>query len=883
AGQKGSDHIEGGDGDDVLYGDEANALPGGWEGNDTLIAGHGADRLFGGGGDDRLWAMEDDGEADVLHGGEGNDDLRGGTGGDKLYGEAGNDLLIAGMDGSELDGGEGADTLYASAGNDVLKGGEGDDRFYGNRGADEYLGGAGADVFYFSTDLLFETTDVSVLKDASAEDRLVLDGARLDEVAFVAESEGRWRSEDGHVLLMKEGETLNIQTSNGVGRIVVERFVNGALGLFLPELDDNQAPVVAVVAANLNVREDEILNIEVSASLFADPDGDALAYTLTLEDGAPLPDWIAFHSPTRTLTAIPGNEEVGVLGLRLTATDPEGLSASQTFTLTVENVNDAPESAGEIEEVEARAGERFIFVLPATLFTDPDGDELRFDVTLADDSPLPSWLVFDVATRTLSGTPEHADAGSFALKVTATDPEGLSASQSFVLAIEGVPAVHEIAGTSGDDSLYGTADDERILGFSGDDGLFGDAGNDHLLGGEGDDRLFSGTGENRLEGGAGNDLLYSEGGDNLLFGGAGDDRFFGGAGDDILDGGEGSDRLFGGAGDDVYVLRPGDGNDVLVAYDPDADAIDALRFDGVASTALRFDREGAHLIITYGAHDRVTLENHYQGTAFQIDRIECADGSFSAVELLARVPVWLTEGGDHFHFTKGGDIVAGLGGDDSLYGDDGDDVLSGEDGNDSLFGEDGNDHLLGGEDDDRLFGGEGDDRLEGGTGNDTLYGESGNDCLSGGAGDDLIYGGTEDDRLHGGTGDDHLYGGTGGDTYVFIRGDGEDVMRDYDTEGGSADTLEFGEIGAGELWFARNGNNLEVRVLGGNDKVTIQNWYLDALYRIETFRTEEAVLKESEVQSLVEAMSGYAEPQEANLPEGYEDLIQIIGSTWESV
>jgi hypothetical protein len=66
----------------------------------------------------------------------------------------------------------------------------------------------------------------------------------------------------------------------------------------------------------------------VPASLFADPDGDELAYALTLENGAPLPDWIAFHPPTRTLTAIPGNEEVGVLDLRLTATDPEGLSAS---------------------------------------------------------------------------------------------------------------------------------------------------------------------------------------------------------------------------------------------------------------------------------------------------------------------------------------------------------------------------------------------------------------------------------------------------------------------------------------------------------------------------------------------------------------------------
>jgi Ca2+-binding RTX toxin-like protein len=76
----GADYINGGSGNDVLYG---------YWGNDTILGGDGNDRLDGGAGADRLY------------GGNGNDYFQGGYGNDTIYGGPGND---------RIDGGPGNDT-----------------------------------------------------------------------------------------------------------------------------------------------------------------------------------------------------------------------------------------------------------------------------------------------------------------------------------------------------------------------------------------------------------------------------------------------------------------------------------------------------------------------------------------------------------------------------------------------------------------------------------------------------------------------------------------------------------------------------------------------------------------------------------------------------
>ncbi|MCX7420571.1 MAG: Ig-like domain-containing protein [Planctomycetia bacterium] len=111
---------------------------------------------------------------------------------------------------------------------------------------------------------------------------------------------------------------------------------------------------------------------------------------------------------------------------------------------------------------------------------------------------------------------------------------------------------------------------------------------------------------------------------------------------------------------------------------------------------------------------------------------------------------------------------------DTLCGDDGDDLLSGGAGNDTLLGGDtldtGNDTLLGGTGDDVLLGMGGNDSLDGGAGNDTILGGSGNDAILGGTGADKVLGEAGDDSIKGGAGNDTLDGGADNDTVLGEAG-----------------------------------------------------------------------------------------------------------------
>ncbi len=116
--QDGDDNLDGGLGNDTLFGGT---------GNDQLEGGRGADILHGGSGNDRL---EGDPGADQLFGGSGNDFLLGGSGADMLFGEAGNDRLDGGGGGDRLDGGSGDDVYVINETGEIVieRAGEGNDR-----------------------------------------------------------------------------------------------------------------------------------------------------------------------------------------------------------------------------------------------------------------------------------------------------------------------------------------------------------------------------------------------------------------------------------------------------------------------------------------------------------------------------------------------------------------------------------------------------------------------------------------------------------------------------------------------------------------------------------------------------------------------------------
>ncbi|MBH0199723.1 MAG: hypothetical protein HP497_09940, partial [Nitrospira sp.] len=352
----------------------------------------------------------------------------------------------------------------------------------------------------------------------------------------------------------------------------------------------NEAPTVATLLVDQTVLEDAAFTFTVPVNMFADQDaGDALTYSASLANGSTLPGWLSFEAATRTFTGSPTNSEVGVLEIRVITTDSGNLNTSDTFTLTVQNVNDAPSLANPIADQTANTGAAFTFTVAANTFADVDaGDSLSYSATRADGTALPSWLTFTPTTRTFSGTPADSDAGLLTILVTATDSGSLSVADLFDLTLTVPDRV--LTGTSGNDVLTGGAGHDQLFGLAGNDTLNGGVGNDLLDGGTGSDNMMGGTGNDTYVVDAAGDVvtdLANEGADtvqssitytlggnlehltltgtaaingtgnalnNILIGNSANNTLNGGAGHDRLDGGLGSDTMVGGSGDDTYVV-----------------------------------------------------------------------------------------------------------------------------------------------------------------------------------------------------------------------------------------------------------------------------------------------------------------------------------------
>ena len=98
--------------------------------------------------------------------------------------------------------------------------------------------------------------------------------------------------------------------------------------------------------------------------------------------------------------------------------------------------NNPPTVATAIPDQTATAGTAFSYAFPDTTFSDADtGDTLTYTATKADDTALPTWLAFAAGTRTFSGTPQAADAGTVSVEVTASDGNGGSVSDAFDITV----------------------------------------------------------------------------------------------------------------------------------------------------------------------------------------------------------------------------------------------------------------------------------------------------------------------------------------------------------------------------------------------------------------------------------------------------------------
>jgi len=92
--------------------------------------------------------------------------------------------------------------------------------------------------------------------------------------------------------------------------------------------------------------------------------------------------------------------------------------------------NQAPVAASIFQSLSWTEGSIAQYTVPA--FTDPDGDTLTYSATQTSGQALPSWLTFNAATRTFTGTPP-VDASDVAITIVAKDPGGLSAQGNLTI------------------------------------------------------------------------------------------------------------------------------------------------------------------------------------------------------------------------------------------------------------------------------------------------------------------------------------------------------------------------------------------------------------------------------------------------------------------
>lgn len=246
--------------------------------------------------------------------------------------------------------------------------------------------------------------------------------------------------------------------------------------------------------------------------------------------------------------------------------------------------------------------------------------------------------------------------------------------------------------------------------------------------------------------------------------------------------------------------------------------------------------------------------------------------------------------------TAGNDYLRGTSGNDDMIGDEGDDTIDGGAGDDRIFGGAGNDKLYGGAGNDRIFGGAGNDYIDGGRGDDYIEGGDGDDVIVDVSGKNVIKGGDGNDTItgtgimEGGRGNDKLIAGAAdsNDTYIYNRGDGRDTIVESAAKSSvsNQDVLKFGAgIDQSQLWFNKQGKDLNISIIGSDEGVVIKDWYRGQDKHVETIQLADGkVLKDTQVDALVQAMAAFAPPAagQSSLPDSYATaLAPVLAANWK--
>jgi len=693
--------VDGGAGDDILFGGAYADYFKGGNGADILATGIGGkDHLSGGAGNDIVLVESSDFE--MVDGGDGVDllsyalapsavnvNLSLGTGsiGEVQGGRILNVEDVTGSDFNDvLTGNSDANSLSGGTGDDVLNGGDGNDKLDGGSGADTIDGGFGVDevLYDFSSSAVQINLSQGTATGGDAEGDIILNVTNIRGSLFDDNITGN--DENNSLFGLDGNDTL----MGGLGA----DYIDGGSGADVLSYENSSASVNINLslgtATGGDAQGDSYVNIEnITGSNFDDIlSGDANYNILSGGAGNDIlfagvgNDILIGGAGADSLDGGDGNDMISY----------EGSSSGVQIYLDTGTVSGGDAEGDIINNIESVTGSEF-----ADYIVSDSGNNNIYGLG-GDDS-----LFGDVGADTLDGG-EGEDSVNYWLSSSAVfinlelgTASGGYAEDDSLISIENIwgsnyndiltgdAGSNRLWGNGGDDEIHGGAGNDILEGFSGADILDGGDGIDqavyvnsntvgitvnllsglgtggnaegdtyvsieNILGTEFDDNLYGNSSDNSLDGSWGNDVIYGEGGGDWLEGSLGNDVLFGGDGDDILNGGDGDDNMHGEVGADL--LDGGAGNDTI-GYDMSNGGV---QIDLLLGTASGGDAEGDI-----------------------IRNVENVNGSML---------------------------------DDEIRGDDGDNILTG-----AIFGN---------------------DLLEGRGGNDTLTGGAGSDTLRGGSGDDTI-------------------------------------------------------------------------------------------------------------------------------------------------
>jgi Ca2+-binding RTX toxin-like protein len=395
----------------------------------TIIGTSGADTLFGNQNNNLIQGLDGD---DFLSGQAGDDVLDGGAGNDRLFGDAGNDTYLFGRGG-------GQDIL-------VSIDGTGTDMDMVRLGADVLPSDVTIQAVSTSNDLVLRingTSDQLLLDeflwrpDLQIDQLIFADGTVWDSAMILDRALGLTLTGTDAANTLRGSVLGDLLTGLGgndtlIGNAGDDQLVGG-LGDDILSGDAGDDTYVFNLRDEIDTIYDEVVPGEANRILFGA--GITIESLTVAQNGTTLTITVGSNGDRILLEDFdPLNQDGSLVVSTLEFADESSVNLADLFPS-----NHAPMVATPIADQTVQEDAPFSLVVPSNTFADQDAEDvLTLSASLAEGTALPSWLSFDAATATFSGTPDDAQVGALDLKVTATDRENLNVSDVFTLAVTNV-------------------------------------------------------------------------------------------------------------------------------------------------------------------------------------------------------------------------------------------------------------------------------------------------------------------------------------------------------------------------------------------------------------------------------------------------------------